>query len=84
MDWKRRSENPHIQWKVNFSRVHWETEVVNGEYVKTDRPEYNWVWSPQGLIYMHMPDLWGLVQFSDKTIEAGKSCESDSSKCSIC
>ena len=60
------------QWKVNFSRVHWETEVINGEYVKTDRPEYNWVWSPQGLIYMHMPDLWGLVQFSDKTIESGK------------
>ena len=46
--------------------------MINGEYVKTDRPEYNWVWSPQGLIYMHMPDLWGLVQFSDKTIESGK------------
>ena len=52
------------QWKVNFSRVHWETDIVDGKYVKTDSPEFNWVWSPQGLIYMHMPDLWGLVQFT--------------------
>ena len=34
--------------------------------IKTDTPEFNWVWSPQGLIYMHMPQFWGLVQFSDK------------------
>ena len=52
------------QWKVNFSRVQWETDIVGGKYVKTDSPEFNWVWSPQGLIYMHMPDLWGLVQFT--------------------
>ena len=52
------------QWKVNFSRVQWETDIVDGKYVKTDSPEFNWVWSPQGLIYMHMPDLWGLVQFT--------------------
>ena len=52
------------QWKVNFSRVHWETDIVDGKYAKTDSPEFNWVWSPQGLIYMHMPDLWGLVQFT--------------------
>ena len=52
------------QWKVNFSRVHWETNIVDGRYLKKDAPEFNWVWSPQGLIYMHMPDLWGLVQFT--------------------
>ena len=52
------------QWKVNFSRVQWDVEIIDGEYVKTDSPEFNWVWSPQGLIYMHMPQFWGLVQFT--------------------
>ncbi len=53
------------QWKVNFSRVHWDVNIIDGKYVKTDTPEFNWVWSPQGIIYMHMPDLWGIVQFSE-------------------
>ena len=53
-------------WKVNFSRVHWDTEIKDGKYVKTDTPEFNWVWSPQGHIYMHFPHFWGLVQFSEK------------------
>jgi hypothetical protein len=51
------------QWKVNFSRVHWNRDIINGKYVKTKEREYNWVWSPQGHIYMHIPELWGLVQF---------------------
>jgi hypothetical protein len=29
-----------------------------------DRKEDNWVWSPQGLINMHVPDRWGYVRFS--------------------
>lgn len=33
-------------------------------------PEHNWVWSPQGLIAMHYPEMWGVVQFS--TLAAGK------------
>jgi len=60
------------QWRINFSRVQWQTEVVDNEYVKimdpeTGRPlpEDNWVWSPQGLINMHYPEMWGYVQFSD-------------------
>ena len=53
-------------WKVNFSRVHWDTKIEDGKYVKTDSPEFNWVWSPQGHIYMHFPHFWGLVQFSEK------------------
>ena len=52
-------------WKVNFSRVHWETDIMNGKYVKKDKPEFNWVWSPQGLISMHMPERWGLVRFTE-------------------
>lgn len=60
------------QWRVNFSRVEWRTEVRDGQYAKLldhppgrNRPEDNWVWSPQGLIDMHYPEMWGIVQFSD-------------------
>ncbi len=61
------------QWRVNFSRVEWQTEVKDGDYVKlTDPdtgkslPEDNWVWSPQGLINMHYPERWGFVQFAGR------------------
>ena len=56
--------------------MEWKTHVENGSYVKdinpaTGRPfpEENWVWSPQGRINMHMPEMWGYLQFSG--IEAG-------------
>jgi hypothetical protein len=53
-------------WRVNFSRVQWQLEVENGDYVKVpDMPENNWVWSPQGLIAMHYPEMWGEVMFTD-------------------
>jgi hypothetical protein len=53
------------QWRVNFSRVEWDTQVVDGSYRKLPRrPEHNWVWSPQGVIDMHRPERWGYVQFS--------------------
>ncbi|WP_299499849.1 carbohydrate-binding family 9-like protein, partial [Mucilaginibacter sp.] len=50
------------QWRINFSRVEWDTKVINGNYVKlTDSagkilPEHNWVWSPQGIVNMHYPE----------------------------
>jgi hypothetical protein len=60
------------QWRVNFSRVQWRLDVADGAYAKrldakTGKalPEDNWVWSPQGAINMHMPERWGVVQFSD-------------------
>ncbi|HEY3787831.1 MAG TPA: carbohydrate-binding family 9-like protein, partial [Urbifossiella sp.] len=53
------------RWRINFSRVEWDTEVVEGQYRKVkDRPEHNWVWSPQGVIDMHRPERWGYLQFS--------------------
>jgi WD40 repeat protein/tRNA A-37 threonylcarbamoyl transferase component Bud32 len=53
------------QWRVNFSRVEWRTDVVDGKYVKVPhRREDNWVWSPQGVVDMHRPETWGYVQFS--------------------
>jgi hypothetical protein len=55
------------EWRVNFSRVEWHTVVVNGKYEKVPGvPEDNWVWSPQGLINMHVPDRWGFVRFVDR------------------
>lgn len=64
---------PGEQWRINFSRVEWKLKVINGRYEKEinpvtgkSYPEDNWVWSPQGLIAMHYPEMWGYVQFSDK------------------
>lgn len=53
------------QWRVNFSRVEWPTEVVNGQYrAKPGVNEHNWVWSPQHVVDMHRPERWGYVQFA--------------------
>ena len=53
------------QWRVNFSRVQWALEVVDGAYRKVKgRSENNWVWSPQDVVNMHRPETWGYVQFS--------------------
>jgi hypothetical protein len=54
---------PGDQWRVNFSRVEWKTEVVGGVYRKLPGREDNWVWSPQGVIDMHRPEKWGFVRF---------------------
>jgi hypothetical protein len=52
------------EWRVNFSRVEWQVDIVDGKYLKRPKlPEDNWVWSPQGLIDMHVPERWGVVRF---------------------
>jgi hypothetical protein len=56
------------QWRINFSRVEWLHEVVDGRYRRIpDTPEDNWVWSATGVIDMHRPERWGVLQFSDRT-----------------
>jgi hypothetical protein len=56
------------RWRINFSRVEWQHEIVDGAYRKVpDTPEDNWVWSPQGIVDMHRPERWGFVQFSSQT-----------------
>ncbi len=53
------------RWRINFSRVEWLHEVVDGRYRKVpEKPEDNWVWSPQGVVDMHRPETWGYLQFS--------------------
>lgn len=57
-------------WRVNFSRVNWDFELTNGKYARKKDAngkflrEYNWVWSPQGVINMHEPEHWGYAYFS--------------------
>ncbi|MET3875408.1 carbohydrate-binding family 9-like protein [Chitinophaga sp. OAE865] len=53
-------------WRINFSRVEWDTDIKNGKYVKLKRPEHNWVWSPQGIVNMHAPERWGYLLFTSK------------------
>lgn len=53
-------------WRINFSRVQWQHEIVNGHYQKIpDTPEDNWVWSPQSAVNMHLPEHWGNVVFKN-------------------
>lgn len=68
---RKRKPEPGDQWRLNFSRVQWQRDVVDGKYVKRINPEtgkpfpeFNWVWSPMGFINMHLPEQWGFVQFS--------------------
>lgn len=42
------------EWRINFSRVEWKAGQAK---------EDNWVWSPQGLINMHVPEHWGYLHF---------------------
>ena len=48
---------PHIgsQWRINFSRVEW---------TPGQPKEDNWVWSPQGVVDMHIPERWGYLHFA--------------------
>ena len=60
-------------WRINFSRVEWHTDIVDGKYEKKKNEagrrlsEENWVWSPQGVVNMHYPERWGYLQFSKET-----------------
>ncbi|HEX5026930.1 MAG TPA: carbohydrate-binding family 9-like protein [Agriterribacter sp.] len=61
-------------WRINFSRVQWDGDIVDGVYKKKMDPfsgkplrEHNWVWSPQGVINMHYPERWGYLEFGGST-----------------
>lgn len=61
-------------WRVNFSRVNWQHDITDGKYSRKKNKsgkfehEYNWVWSPMGVINMHEPEKWGYVYFSTKEV----------------
>jgi hypothetical protein len=68
-----------VQWKVNFSRAQRRLDVADGSYElrinpDTDRP-YGpdfYVWSPQGVDNIHIPEMWGIMQFSEKIAGQGE------------
>ena len=67
-------------WRLNFSRVNWDFDLVNNKYQRkkdslTNKylPEYNWVWSPQGVINMHEPEKWGYVYFAEEKVGGKKA-----------
>ncbi len=72
MPWKALGEFAHRgvppaagdQWRINFSRVEWRVETAGGTTRKIPgTKEDNWVWSPQGVVDMHQPEMWGYLQF---------------------
>ena len=69
---QRASRPPCIgdSWRINFSRVQWMLEKRDGSYAKVaGTPEYNWTWTPQWAIDMHIPQWWGFVTFVGPTVQ---------------
>jgi hypothetical protein len=50
-------------WRVNMSRLHRNREKSFG---------FDWTWSRQGIYSMHVPEMYGRVEFSEK--EVGATC----------
>jgi hypothetical protein len=76
---RRTPPAPGDRWRINFSRVEWRYETPDGTRRKVADPatgkplrEDNWVWSPQGLVDMHFPEMWGFLQFSGLEAGAGE------------
>lgn len=64
--------------RIGFSRVEWQTECdANGKTTRKNGPdgkrlpEDNWTWPSTGQIAMHMPERWGYLYLSDKTVGEG-------------
>lgn len=65
-------------WRINFSRVQWAVDVIADRYIKAPScqscrvpgtaSEDNWVWSRQGVVDMHRPERWGMLQFADARV----------------
>jgi hypothetical protein len=59
---------PDSEWRVNFSRVEWPIGITYQTPLATpgSHNEDNWVWSPQGVVNMHVPEKWGYLHFRNK------------------
>jgi hypothetical protein len=51
-----------VQWQLNHVGPSYARRLDPA--TKAPFPENNWVWSPQGVVDMHLPERWGFVQFS--------------------
>lgn len=62
------------RWRINFSRVEWHVNVIDGNYVKVkDEPEDNWTWSSQYAINMHIPERFGYLIFARGPVNSTKA-----------
>jgi hypothetical protein len=72
----RRPGRPHLpsigdRWRLDFSRVEWTLDPATGGYTRRKGPngkplpEDNWVWSPIGVVNMHIPERWGILWFKE-------------------
>jgi hypothetical protein len=74
-------------WRMNFYRAEYDPEIVTSDRTTPDvkdnaykrreapvagRTPEQWVWSPQGLNSIHVPEMWGYVQFSTAAPGKGK------------
>ncbi len=66
LDARSMPPSPGTQWRINFSRVEWTVRDSSNIYVKAAPREDNWVWSPVGVVNMHMPERWGVLEFRDE------------------
>jgi hypothetical protein len=55
-------------WRINFSRVEWRVLRSGDTFIKDPAfpNEDNWVWSKMGEVNMHLPERWGILQFSSE------------------
>jgi hypothetical protein len=51
--------------------VQWRWKAVENGYEKASEKEDNWVWSAQGLVNMHYPERWGIVEFAGEGSAGG-------------
>jgi hypothetical protein len=56
------------RWRLNLTRMQWPASVVDGRYVRDTTENDASAWSPQGEGSFHMPERWGIVEFSDAAV----------------
>jgi hypothetical protein len=61
------------QWRVNFLRVQYFPQVVDGRYVQGgNSAANNWAWTPHHSTGVHDPESFGIVQFTKKPFGTGE------------
>lgn len=53
-------------WRINFDRVNWNLlpDSTATGYIRNGPPRgHNWVFTPQGIVLMHVPEMWAYMQF---------------------
>jgi len=67
--------NENDQWRINFARTEYEHEIIQSEFTTKDvtNNAYQkkkdgglgiWSWSSHGVCNLHLPEMFGMVQFS--------------------